>query len=158
MHSVIIQLGVEPLKKEEYVSEEEFFCDHWFTNEIADYVSDCSDEERLDALNILSNRSGIEVSEDEGGKYIVVTDKEKFFEQAYNSFQENLKKLSNLSLKGFSRYDSSVDWSIRKLNENYEDKQGIYIYQYRELCTIAEFVRFYDGGKYYIGGVLDYHL
>ena len=38
MHSRIFQVSMEPIEKDDYILERDYW-DHWFTREIADYVN-----------------------------------------------------------------------------------------------------------------------
>ena len=47
MHSRIFQVSEKPIDKADYIGESDYW-DHWFTNSVADYVSeDCYRDEDL---------------------------------------------------------------------------------------------------------------
>ena len=156
MHSVIIQVGVEPIPKENYINEGSYY-EHWFTREIADYVDELLDGDRLKVIKKMDRFDGIQVSRDEGGEFIVLTDKEKFFARPYERFKNSLKTLGTIQLSDFATDGASIGCWMHLLNEAYNDKRDVYIVTSDDTFTISEFVRLHKCGKYYIGGVLNYH-
>ena len=151
MHNRIYQLTPEPIDADEYVSADEF-CDHWFTNSIADYVSD--DCDRKSDIERLKNTKGCHVASDEHGTYLEVYSKEEYFVGAFARFSHALEKIKNCTLSDFIQ---GLDmWNLKY---SYEEKFGDYIYKDDgSLITFDEFVRCATiGQRYYIGGTVDYH-
>lgn len=158
MHSRIFQLSASPIDKENYIVESDYY-DHWFTNQIADYVDgDCNRDESIGWL--YSYSKAYDVSKCNDGNYrLVVHNKEIYFENAYKSFVEEVNKLTDMSLEQFTN-----GFNLYGLTNAYEDKFGFYVDLYgdghgNELMTLDAFIRRCNVGTvYYIGGVIDYHF
>lgn len=69
MHSRIFQVSMEPIEEENYICEAEY-CDHWFTREIANYVSDDCDRDG-DIKRLANIAKGYSVGEDDNGELIL---------------------------------------------------------------------------------------
>jgi hypothetical protein len=155
MHSRIFQISTKPIKKEDYITESTYW-DHWFTNEIADYVN--GDTERdydIQWFKDCYSRKGIEFGADDNGEYIVVKSKEAYFKDAFNRFQELLEKIKAHNLQDFIK---GID-EMWELKNEYEEKYGFYIESEEyDLITIDDFIRCCNiNEKYYIGATIDYH-
>lgn len=152
MHNRIIQVGLEPIKENDYFSEVDF-CESHFMYDVADYVSDDCDRARdIDALRGIK---GCLVASDERGEYLQVVNKEEYFAPAFDRFKSLLKGLADCSLADFA--EGRVDmWEI---GNAYEMKFDTYFYfDSDDIVTFDEFVRnAITGTKYYIGGTMDYH-
>lgn len=97
MHSRIFQVSMEPIEEENYICEAEY-CDHWFTREIANYVSDDCDRDG-DIKRLANIAKGYSVGEDDNGEYIIITNKEEYFSYAYVKFMEALNKIGKPTLE-----------------------------------------------------------
>ena len=152
MHSRIFQVSMEPIEKADYIDESNYY-DHWFINSIADYVSD--DTNRTEDLDWLTSYvKGIVVSDDEDGEFLIVTDREKYFKNAFEDFKKVIDEIKNCTIKEFSKGLHNM-WRII---HTYEDKYGFYVDADGELITLDNFVRTCAlNEKYYIGATLDYH-
>lgn len=152
MHSRIFQVSMEPILKTYYINESNYY-DHWFTREIADYISDSTNRaEDIDWL--ASYGKGIVVSADEDGEFLIVTDREKYFKNAFEDFKEAIDEIKNCTITEFSKGLHNM-W---KITSAYEDKYGFYVDADGELITLDRFVRTCAlNAKYYIGATVDYH-
>ena len=153
MHSRIFQVSMKPIEKIYYIDESNYY-DHWFTREIADYVDD--DTNRVEDINWLAScAKGIIVSSDEDGEFLIVTDREKYFRNAFDAFQEAIETIKDFTITEFINCSSYDIW---KVNNAYEDKYGFYVDADGELITLDRFVRTCAlNAKYYIGATIDYH-
>ena len=156
MHSRIFQVSTTPISEDDYITESDYW-DHWFTRSIADYVNE--NTERYDDIQWLIDCyfiRGIEFGTDDCGEYMIVKSKEKYFQNAFNRFQELLDKIKTYNLEDFIEGISEM-WSLK--NE-YEEKFGFYIESEENgLTTIDDFIRGCNvNEKYYIGGTIDYHM
>lgn len=152
MHSRIFQVSMNPINKGEYICEGDYY-EHWFTREIADYVSDdCSRDGSIDWLG--GDARGYIIGKDDNGEYLIITSKEEYFANAYENFMNELNKIGKPTLKEFV---NGIDlWYLKNANE---DRFGFYIDADGELMTFDAFVRrCIINEKYYIGGVVDYHF
>lgn len=155
MHSRIFQVSMEPIDECDYI-EESNYDDHWFTNSIADYVSDSfSRSEDLKWLEDCYDTKGIEFGVDDNGEYLVIKSKQKYFEYNFNKFMEIINKIKTYTFDDFIQ-DSHEIW---QLENAYEDKFGFYVdTDDNGLITLDSFVRTYpENEKFYIGGTIDYH-
>ena len=152
MHSRIFQVSLDPIEKANYITESDYY-DHWFTNSIADYVSDdCDREEDIKWLKDCVD--GISFGSDNNGEYFIVESKETYFEKKFIAFKEALDKISKCTLSDFSQ----GIFELYQLNISYEDKYGFYIDADGELMTFDTFIRdCVESEKYYLGGTCDYH-
>lgn len=151
MHSRIFQVSMEPINEEEYICEGDYY-EHWFTREIADYVSDdCNREKDIEWLTEIAN--GYIVSKDDYGEYLIVTDKKEYFSENYKQF---IKALDEIGTPTLEEFVNGIDlWDLRTAHE---DRFGFYIDADGELMTFNKFIRkCVVNAKYYIGGIVDYH-
>lgn len=154
MHSRIFQVSMEPIDKDDYIEESDYY-DHWFTNSVADYVSDSKyRDEDLKWIEDCYDTRGIKFGVDNNGEYLIVEDKRKYFENSFNKFMKALDKIKDCTIDDFA---TGVD-GMWKLKDSYEEKFGFYVDADGELMTFDSFVRHCAvGRKYYIGGTVDYH-
>ena len=99
MHSRIFQVSTNPINETDYI-DECCYWDHWFINEVADYVANSTDRDG-DIEWLMEYSKGIIISEDENGKFLIVTDKEKYFKNAFENFQEAINKVSKYTIDDF---------------------------------------------------------
>ena len=153
MHSRIFQVSMKPIENTDYIDESNYY-DHWFTNSIADYVSDSTN--RIEDINWLEScTKGIIVSSDEDGEFLIVTDREKYFKNKFDAFKEAIEIIKDFTITEFV---NDLSYDIWKVNNAYENKYGFYVDTDEELITLDEFVRTCVlNAKYYIGATLDYH-
>lgn len=158
MHSRIFQISKKPIDKSDYIEESNYY-DHWFTNQIADYVNGCTNREGdIDWLKSCYNNQGLSFGADDNGEYFIIKDKNEYFAPKFESFQKNLQELSVATLEDFVSYKSSPQ--MYNLEESYDDKYGFYVdSEDTFLVSFDEFVRCSEVGiKYYIGATIDYHF
>ena len=154
MHSRIFQVSMNPIDKEDYIIESDYY-DHWFTNEIADYVNGDTDREN-DIEWLKGYNSSMSFGEDDGGEYFIIKDKEKYFEGSFNRFIDVLNKIKDCTLNDFSTGLGGDMWALK---DAYEDKFGFYVNADGETMSLDSFVRrCATGEKYYIGSTIDYHF
>ncbi|QSX04795.1 hypothetical protein JYG23_08750 [Sedimentibacter sp. zth1] len=137
------------------------FNEHWFTNNIADYVVNSSLHEDIKWLKATLNDLPIDVDIDR--KYIISHDdfKTMYFKDKYNKFIELLvKKKDDITLDKFSSSNIYIFNDLWQLNNLYNDKYSFYFCNEGiELLTMDEFVRkMEDDCKYYIIKTFDYHF
>lgn len=151
MHSRIFQVSMRPIEKADYIRENDYY-EHWFTREIADYVSeDCDRDAGIEWLKECSR--GYEIGKDIKGEYLIVTSKENYFKDAFERFQKAFNEISKTTF-----YDFVNGINLWNLNDANEDKFGFYVDADGELMTFDSFVRgCVCNEKYYIGNVLDFH-
>lgn len=157
MHSRIFQVSREPIDKEDYIDESNYY-DHWFTNLIADCVN--GDTDRGDDVKWLKEcyeKSGLSFGKDSGGEYFIIDDKAKYFKPKFEEFCKALDELKKITLEDFS--SNKCNMPVYLLKGAHNDKFGFYIdSDETSLRTLDEFVRYADIGiKYYIGVTIDYH-
>ena len=116
MHSRIFQIDTNPISDYEYIDEINYF-DHWFLNQIADYVNDdCDRDASIEWLADCAN--GYKIDNDINGYYLVIYDKEAYFKNKYDAFVEALNKLGTPTIDQFvngidmwqfeSAYDNNI--------------------------------------------------
>lgn len=144
---------MKPIENTDYIDESNYY-DHWFTNSIADYVSDSTN--RVEDINWLEScTKGIIVSSDEDGEFLIVTNREKYFKNAFEDFKEAIEIIKDFTITEFANGSSYDIW---KVSNAYEDKYGFYVDADGKLITLDNFVRMCAlNEKYYIGATLDYH-
>lgn len=153
MHSRIFQVSANPINETDYIDECHYW-EHWFTNEIADYVANSTDRDG-DIEWLMDCVKGIIISEDENGKFLIVTDKEKYFKNSFENFQKAINKVSKYTIDDFIQNSSYEIWKIKN---SYENRFGFYIDCNYDLMSLDRFIRLSPiNKKYYIGGTVDYH-
>ncbi len=158
MHSRIFQISKQPIDKTDYIEEDNYY-DHWFTNQIADYVNgDTNRESDIDWLKSCYNNQGLSFGADDNGEYFVIEDKNKYFAPKFERFQKLLQELSAVTLDDFVSHKTSLQ--MYSLKEAYNDRYGFYVdSEDIFLVSFDEFVRCSKVGvKYYIGATIDYHF
>lgn len=158
MHSRIFQISKEPIKKDDYIEESNYY-DHWFTNSIADYVD--GDTDREDDIQWLKDcyaDSGLSFGIDDGGEYFIIEDKVKYFAKRFDVFQKTLKELQDITLDDFA--SGKCGMYMYTLKSTYDDEFGFYIdSEDTSLETFDSFIRHSgNGAKFYIGATIDYHF
>lgn len=154
MHSRIFQASRKPINKCDYIEESNYW-DHWFLNEIADYVVESDDRnEDIEWLKVCCGNKGIEFGVDDSGEYFIVKSKQEYFADKFERYMEILNIIQHYTLDGFINGIHEI-WS---LNNFYEEKFGFYVDLNGDLLCFDRFVRYCNiEEKYYIGGTLDYH-
>lgn len=150
MHSRIFQLSKKP---EDYIDSGYYDYDHWFTNSVADYVSDgCNRDEDIKWLQNCVN--GITFGKDEDGEYLIIENKNEYFAKAFARFKVLLNDIKDCTIEDFAKGIQEI-WIMKNLHE---EKWGFYVEVNDELMPFDNFVRVYNKKeKFYIGGTVDYH-
>ena len=158
MHSRIYQISTKPIYKDDYIEEYRYY-DHWFLNSVADYVNgDTNRENDIDWLKSCYKEQGLSFGADEGGEYLVVEDKSKYFAKSFEEFQRALKELSEITINDF--LTAKYGMKMYNLKSAYNDECGFYVDgDVVGLETFDTFIRYADiNVKYYIGATIDYHF
>lgn len=154
MHSKIIQISREPIKKDNYIDESRYY-DHWFVGSIADYVSDLDDNCRT---ALCKNLSCDAFELDPVANTLSIISKDAYFKPKYDAFKAKLQEISQWEYEDYREPHYEVSW----LADLYDDKFGFYIDdngEFAGLETLDAFMRrAEDGDIYYIGALLDYHF
>lgn len=156
MHSRIFQVSLNPINKEDYIDCSTYDYDHWFVNEVADYIIGSADR-KGDIEWLKESVNGCTFGEDDNGKFFIVDSKEEYFSEAFDRFKEAIGKIRNIRIKEFvSKYELSH--AIWEVEDAYEDNRGFYVDADGEVMTMDAFIRrCLKGEKYYIGGICNYH-
>lgn len=153
MHSRIFQVSMEPIEKDYYICESDYW-ESWFLNSIADYVNDdCDRTEDIQWLKDCCDNA-MTFGQDKNGDYFIINSKTKYFEKAFERFKLALDKIKDTTIDDFAQGIFEV-WQLKNAHE---DRFGFYADVDGELMTFDAFVRLCaTGEKYYIGGTIDYH-
>mgnify|MGYP007039811124 CR=1 FL=1 len=161
MHSRIFQLSEKRIPESEYM-QLSFYYDHWFTNEIADWIDESDRNDDIEWLKSVYS-DGVVYGEDDNGQYLIVESKKKIFAPKFEEFKRFLGKLQNVSLEDFSKSVDGCGDDVFYLCDAYEDKLSFYValkgdYDVTETITFDYFIRrCRTNTKYYIGNTIDYH-
>ena len=160
MHSRIFQITTKPVSEEDYITTGDFD-ELWFTNSVADYVSDDNDR----AEDIEQLRSSLEDRKvaifDNDSFVIQPGGKEIYFLAAYEAFIKARDQTLEMGLKEFAADDDMFGFSMSlwAMNNAYCSKFEFYVSS-DEFGTIPidDFIRRAEAGvQYYIGATIDYH-
>lgn len=152
MHSRIFQVSLDPIATEDYI-EESLYWDHWFVNEIADYITDSDRSEDIKWLK--GCYDGLTFGKDNNGDYFIVESKEQYFQPKFKRFKNEVDSIKSCTLGEFTKEIGAV-WELKNA---YEDRFGFYVDLNGELFNFDTFIRIcVPQGKYYIGGTIDYHF
>jgi len=162
-HNRIFQIRSNPINKEDYIEESDFY-GHWFIGSVADYVSsDCNREDDVRNLrdllvNLRAARFGIDKSYAHISFVLMPNGKEAYFTKAYEDFVAARQKTMAMGLAEFAS-GSAFAKSVRIMNSSYNSEFEYYVSADEgEIITLDDFIRKAEIGKwYYIGGTLDYH-
>lgn len=154
MHSDIIELGYNPIKKDERIAEFLFYEN--FVGTIADYVyAITEDGNRKKRIKYFIESIKDIVTFDEKTKSITFSENAKhlYFKSTYDEFMSIAAKLT---LSDFADSDLKP-YMLSKLIEN---KCGYYIYIDESYYTFDYFMRLVaePNKPYYVGGVIGYHF
>jgi len=154
MHSKIIQLSMQPLAKDEWVEESNFY--EGFVGHIADYVNeDLTDDQRNDVIEwfkmSIQNKCPDHVTLHKDS----ITFEEGFFEQYRKKFVATLKDfVEEIDENDFD------DFQRHKLLTMIDDQFGWYVYLegwgYETLDSFLS--RNFDKRTFFFGAVIDYHF
>jgi hypothetical protein len=157
-HSRIFQITSAPVAPDDYISENDF-CEHWFTNTVADYVNgDGNREDDVKWLRDWLEGLGAVYFVEDDSFIVLQYGKEAYFEKAYEAFITVRRKTTELSLSEFAA-GSDFASLMYQLQSAFCDKYSFYVSS-DEFDTIPfdEFIRCAEPDRrYYIGGTLDYH-
>lgn len=157
MHSRIYQISKNPIDKEDYIEESNYW-DHWFIGSIADYVNGDTDrEDDIKWLKDCYEERGISFGVDDDGEYIVIEDKVKYFTPKFEFFQKALRELPASTIDDF--IGCECGYSLYNLKAAYDDEFGFYVDgDDTSMETFDSFIRSSSNGmKFYIGATIDYH-
>lgn len=160
MHSRIFQIESSPVDVEDRICEDSI--PEWFTNSIADYVSDVSAENRDEEFEWLMSSNFGRVCTRDGDTLTFKIDIGDYFDEYFEKFKKAVDTLSKIDFNQFvtqSTGYSNLDSAMYSLKESYSDQFGFYVWHDDELYTMQQWMRTVEPlGKYYLGGVVDYHF
>jgi len=150
MHSRIIQLSEEPLHKDDFITESDFY--ESFVGSVDDYVADIDDSEREEDIKWLMSclePYGVKLDKEEESIVFPKGFKQRYFEERFKKFKETV---NGMTLNDFC--DSIKAWQLSQIIEK---KFDFYIYvSYPQ--PLDDFIRdLEEEKKYFIGGIVDYH-
>ncbi len=157
MSSTIFQLSTEPIAPEDRITDSDL--PEYFRYTIADYYNYDTDRAgNLEAFRIAMQRV-VEFSDDDESFTFVENGRQKYFLRAYETFLEQARILSGISLEAFAgETPFDIGMAMYRLGVAYIDKFGFYVYIDDNLMPMDEWIREYDlSDRYYIGGIIDYH-
>ena len=162
MHSKIIQLETHPVDISLRIGPEDF-SDHWFLDNVADYVTE--DDNRSDTIETLvcvlnAGAHHLETFSDGRGEGIILHEglKQAYLGQRFRDFDMALRTLAaKATAEAFC--EDKLGLEMYQLEEIYHAKYGYYIQSDDGLLTLTDFVRTSrPETKYYFGGTVDYHF
>lgn len=102
MHSRIFQVSLNPIDREDYIGESNYW-DHWFTREWADYVSEnCNRDDDIEWLKDCYVVNGLVFGVDDNGEYFIVKSKQECFEKKFHKFMKILDTIKQCTLDDFA--------------------------------------------------------
>ena len=163
MHSRMFQIEDHPVLEDERMNSADFE-EHWFTREIADYVTDVPYRDDdvyyfIDGV-LLPLGEYVDLFRENGQPVFILHKgfRERYFAKTYERFCVALDKLSSeITLDSFA--SNQIHSDLYTLRTLYDDRHGIWLYYDHEIFTLDQWMRSaVEGEKYYFGGVLDYHF
>ena len=155
MHSIIIQVGDKPIKKDAYISAKDFV--DGFVPYIADYTANLNDQTIDEAINLVFDNNDI-FELDTNKRTVLIKGKKEYFKESFYDFNAYLERLQKkATIESFTDGSLCCDWIA--LMMAYEDTHGIYISDENGLKTFDQWMREKENGElFFIGGVVDYHF
>jgi len=140
---------------------EQSFVEHWFIDNIADYVINSNLHEDIKWLK--ATFSDLFIVVDDKNNFIMANDdfKNKYFNRRYDRFNNLLSEMkNNITLDKFSCRDITTLNKLWQLNNLYNDKYSFYFCdEDMEMLTMDEFIREMElNCKYFINKTFDYHF
>lgn len=160
MHNKIYQIELTPINEDEYLHESQLE-DYWFTNAIADRISDEIDyDECISNLKRRLEHNKIAKFSEEDNSFMLLANAQKsHFADSYTNFVKAIKTLSETTENEFLSDFEKVDKEIRNICSLFCNCFEDYVFS-DEFGPVPfdEFIRNAETGKpYYIGGIVDYH-
>ncbi len=154
-HGRIFQIEAKPLR--DRLSS--YDIPQWFTESVADYVSDECDDDKYEYEKLITALRGAAILR-EGHKLVFTADCKQYFRDKYKRFNVALENLRNTTFYDFTKSTGPgyrLTENLYRLNEEYEEKFGIYVYTNDDLIPLDRFLRYVnEGDVYYLGGVVDF--
>lgn len=152
MHATVYQIAKEPIKEEDYITENDLPDWFWAKMDYADVVEEPYATKRCVCTG---GRAGLHFDPDK--RLLTVTDKTAYFRDKYDSFRNHAAKLADCTLEEFVMGGPRMSMSVYCVQQTYNDEYDLYVYDEEGVLeTFDEWVR-YGGESAYIGAVLDYH-
>ena len=164
MHSRIFQLESNPVDEDNRINEDTI--PEWFTNSIADYVSDVKGEDRDGDIEWLMRTDFGKVCQRDGDKITFNIYVDAFFDTYFEQFKKAVEDLSKITFDQFVGvrkqgipYEKSLEHQMFLLKDAYDDRFGFYVWYDDELYTMHSWMRQVKPCEvYYLGGIVDYHF
>lgn len=160
MHSNVFEVSHAPVPVSRRIRAG--YLPDWFYEQVCDYAENPESEQRQTAIEQLTTQFGDLCVRK--GDMITISPQVRatYFRKSYGNFKTAAITLSQIDYEVFSgdRSDPVLSLALDKLNNSYEDKRGIYIYQTEssELVTLDRWLRTADfSAPLYIGGTVNYH-
>ncbi|GEM_PF-3142341 len=141
---------------------EHSFIEHWFIDNIADYVINSNLHEDIKWLKATFHDLPILV--DDKNNFIIANNNEfknKYFNSKYYNFSNLLSEMKNsITLDKFSYRDITTLNKLWQLNNLYNDTYSFYFCdEDMQMLTMDEFIREMElNCKYFISKTFDYHF
>lgn len=152
MHSRIFQLQLAPVKKENYITADDFYKNN-FVPVHGDYVTQSANRKAdVEWFVAYTRRAGAIYNPEEGSIRFPKGFREEFYRQRLEALR---RKVDNLTLEDFS----ANEYAVYPLLDLIHDTKGFFV------CSNADFYMTLDqflrgnlkvGRRYYFGNVLDY--
>jgi len=157
----IYQIGMKPVKKQDYLTEDYFF-EHEFLRNVATNIEKTPN--RIKAMRSFRERMekiNAAVFSDSNMFVFSSNGKENHFSCRYSSYLSAVSNLQSVTLSEFCCQQGEFDDKTYALNQAVCDRFGDYVQIPEEDCIVPidEFIRNAKiGESYYIGGILDYYM
>ena len=149
MHGTVYQIGKEPVKEEDRITDKDL--PDWFWSKM-DYAETVDDEYGMERAETTGSRPGLAF--DPATRRLTVENTETYFKVKFDVFRELAGEMSKWTLDKFM-HGGAIDKVT--LDDAYDDGYDIYIYtEENGLETLDSYIR-YGGQGGYVGAVIDYH-
>jgi hypothetical protein len=162
-YNAIFQVHDEPLPADKYITAEDIEgadCDHFY-----DHVRSLHKAERAAEIGELQDfmeSIGIAVFHDDGS-FTLTEDFREYFRDKYDTLLQIAADIQSMTFEQFATHSQSINMAA--LDQAYDQKYGTYIADYLLDDAVLDVTTFdtwlrgaVAGRKYYLGGVVLYHM
>jgi len=152
MHNRVIELTLEEIDEDNFMSEGGAFCDSGFVPSVAYYVSDIEEDIEQEVNDIIDQLKEIADYNPERRSFTFHENaKLVWFEEKYKNFLDEITTTSFI--------DFCSEYKVNRISNALEDKKGFYVYHgYSDSYeSMDSFIRNLGvDTEYYLGGILSY--
>ena len=150
MHHLIIQITDEPIGRDWFITEEEFY-----DSNVGDYYHEVNEDERKDVIKRLPSFLG-RLFDCDGEVLTYKGNADKILEEMINSARKMLDNMENPTSYKIAKLRNVLDFThLDVYHMFYTEKCDSYAINFCDFLSLL--TGYVAGTKFYIGGLVDFH-